>query len=90
MSKAKKIEFSATLSNRGQITVPQDLREQLGITLDQKAQLKIVIQVNNSNEETLAHRAKIKAFKTALAKLPQDKGEKFDAVEWLKKERGDW
>ncbi len=89
MSAIKKIEFSAILSNRGHITVPQDLREQLGITLDQKAQLKVMIQVDDSDEETFARKAKIKAFKDALTKLPADTGEKFDVVEWLKDERGE-
>ena len=88
MSAAKKIEFSAILSNRGQLTVPQDLREQLGITLDQKARLKVVIEVNDSSKEISIRRAKIKEFKNTLAKLPIDSEEKFDVVEWLKDERG--
>lgn len=89
MSAIKKIEFSTTLSNRGQITVPQSLREKLGITLDQKAHLKVVIQLEDASEEINNRKSKLKAFNEALTNLTLETDEKFDVVDWLKEERGE-
>ena len=87
LHKSRYVEFNAIASNRAQVTIPQEFREKLQNALEGKAQLRVIIEVDDTENREI--RAKNQKFLARIAELRKTHTvkEQTDVREFLKDER---